>query len=83
MLKNGAESHLSGAPQKMSEHHFEREKQGCMKDRPATLVYSQMAGKQAEKSNGDARGSRLPWCTVVVGRIDLRIGGVRVAARPG
>jgi len=38
-----------------------------------------VSGK-AEKSNGDDES--LPWCTVVSGRIDLNIGGVRVEAIP-
>ena len=53
-----------------------------MKDRQPAKVYSEVAGMQAEKSNGEARDSRFPWCTVVSGRIDLRIGGERVVIHP-
>lgn len=61
-------------------HHFEREKQGCAI--PMGEVYSEMAGAQAERSIGDAPKRRLPWCTVVSGRIDLKIGGARIVAVP-
>ena len=82
MPENAAESPASSAPQKMSEHHFEREKQGRMKDWQPGEVYSEVAGMQAEESNGEVRAMRFPWCTVVFGRIDLRIGGVRVVIHP-
>ncbi len=46
---------------------------------PAT-VYSEVAGTQAVQSIGDALKKRLPRCTVVSGRIDLKIGGARIEA---
>ena len=64
MLGIAPDSPASGAPQKMREHHFEREKQGRM---TIAKVYSEPAGMQAEKSNGereirDFRGA--PWFPV-------------------
>jgi len=85
MLENAAESHTSGAPRKMYEPSFFARETRARDDvsrraRQPAEVYSEAAGTQAEKSNGDDES--LPWCTVVSGRIDLNIGGVRVEAIP-
>jgi hypothetical protein len=95
MLENAAESHTSGAPQKMSEpSFFAREtrahvlteiRHNCTSQpsvQSPAPVYSEAAGTQAVRSIGDALTKRLPWCTVVSGRIDLNIGGARIAANP-
>ncbi|MCL4528058.1 MAG: hypothetical protein M1282_01435 [Chloroflexi bacterium] len=52
------------------------------RNRGAAKVYSEKAGTQAEESNGDALNKRLPWCTVVSGQIDLKIGGACIASVP-
>ena len=75
MLGIAPESPASGAPQKMSEHHFEREKQGALRK------YTPKRQASKPKKAMENAVMRFPWCTVVFGRIDLRIGGVRVEVK--
>src|SRR3972149_1313216 len=71
MLENRAESHTSGAPQKIARDHFIREK------RPSNYKSILRSGKHASCIKQWRALDATPWCTIVSGQIDLNTGGAR------